>query len=92
MVGTIPTEELDLAAIESACADKILSIELRDNTLCMPEGAYLEKDTTLRGEFYRSLLPSLMGDDPEERSRALRALKIGLAAIDGKDFTDGGSK
>jgi hypothetical protein len=32
----------------------------------------------------------LVGDDLAERARALRALKIGLAAIDGKDFTDGG--
>ena len=93
LVGTLSSDALpELASIESALADKVRSLELRDNTLCLPEGDYLEKDTTLRGEFYRSLLPELLGDDPTERSRALRALKIGLAAIDGKDFTDGGSK
>ena len=93
LVGTISGDALpDLAAIQAACADKLCSLELRDNTLSLPEKGCLEKDTTLRGEFYRSLLPELMGDDPEKRGRALRALKIGLAAIDGKDFTDGGIK
>ncbi len=93
VVGTLPSDALpDIAVIKSACADKVRSLELRDNTLYLPDKGYLEKDTSLRGEFYRSLLPQLMGEEPEERSRALRALKIGLAAIDGKDFTDGGSK
>lgn len=93
LVGTLSGDVLpDFAAIEAACADKVRSIELRDNTLTLPEKGYLEKDTTLRGEFYRSLLPELMGDDPNVRGRALRALKIGLSAIDGKDFTNGGIK
>ena len=93
LVGTLSGDVLpELTAIEATLADKVRSLELRDNTLCLPEGGYLERDTTLRGEFYRSLLPELMGDDSEERNRALRALKIGLAAIDGKDFTDGGIK
>ena len=93
LVGTLPPDVLpELVEIESAYSEKVLSIEIRDNTLSLPEGGYLEKDTTLRGEFYRSLLPSLMSEDREERRLALRALKIGLAAIDGKTFTDGGSK
>ena len=93
LVGTLPPDVLpDLVEIESAYSEKVLSIEIRDNTLSLPEGGYLEKDTTLRGEFYRSLLPHLMSEDTDERRLALRALKIGLAAIDGKTFTDGGSK
>ncbi|MBE6707345.1 MAG: DNA repair exonuclease [Ruminococcaceae bacterium] len=93
VVGTLSEDVLpNLSTLEVAYADRLLSLELRDNTLSLPEGAYLEKDTTLRGEFYRSLLPQLISEDGKERSLALRALKIGLAAIDGKDFIDGGKK
>ena len=93
VTGTVCPDVLpDLSVLAAELGEKVVTLELRDHTLCLPDKAYLEKDTTLRGEFYRSLLPELMSDDVDERLRALRALKIGLAAIDGKDFTDGGSR
>jgi hypothetical protein len=46
------------------------------------------RDITVRGAFYRALLDKLRSDDPEERRLALRALRIGLLAIDGKRFTE----
>ncbi|MBE6593271.1 MAG: DNA repair exonuclease [Ruminococcaceae bacterium] len=63
-------------------------IELIDETLPFIDGEYLERDTTLRGELYRTLLPKLAGDDPEQRRVATQALRIGLAAIDGKNIFD----
>ena len=63
-------------------------IELIDETLPFIDGEYLERDTTLRGEMYRTLLPKLAGEDPEERRIATQALRIGLAAIDGKNIFD----
>lgn len=61
-------------------------LELQDETLPFLDGEYLEKDATLRGELYRVLRPKLMSDDSEERAVALKALRIGLAAIDGKSI------
>ena len=92
LVGVIPPAALpDLAAIEEKEREGLGSLELTDATLCIPDADYLEKDTTLRGEFYRTLRPKLYSDDREERLCALRALQIGLSAIEGKSFTDGGA-
>ena len=59
-------------------------IEIIDDTMPLIDGEYLERDTTLRGELYRTLLPKLTSEDSAERKLASRALRIGLAAIDGK--------
>ena len=64
-------------------------------TLPQMDGDYLERDTTLRGELYRTLLPKLTSENADERRLASRALRIGLAAIDGRsvfgaDERDGG--
>lgn len=84
--GALP----ELGIIEKKERSGVGSLEITDCTLSLPDGGYLEKDTTLRGEFYRSLRAGLCSDDPAERKLSLRALKIGLAAIDGKSFTEGG--
>ncbi len=81
--------EMDRAALARA-ADATAFVEIEDVTIALPDGAALEKDLTLRGEFFRTLRPRLVSDSAEERKRAVRALRIGLAAIDGKRITDGG--
>ena len=48
----------------------------------------LEKDMTMRGELYRELLPLLTGGSAEERATASAALKMGLAALEGRNITD----
>lgn len=65
-------------------------LEIYDETLPLLDGEYLERDTTLRGEVYRSLLPKLSEGTPKERRIALKALRIALAAIDGKSVLDAG--
>ena len=82
------TEELNLC--KDTLGTEFTSFEIENATLSLPDGSYLEKDVTLRGELYRTLRPMLFSDDSAERSRALRALQIGLLAIEGKNFTDGG--
>ena len=74
---------------------EIAYLELVDETLPQMDGDYLERDTTLRGELYRTLLPKLTSENADERRLASRALRIGLAAIDGRsvfgaDERDGG--
>jgi DNA repair exonuclease SbcCD nuclease subunit len=63
-------------------------IEIEDATLPIYDGKYLEKDVTVRGEIYRTLLPKLTSPDGAERKRAVLALKIALAAIDGNSVFD----
>ncbi len=62
-------------------------LETVNRTLFIEDISVLERDTTLKGEFYRSLLPQIYSEDSAVSERAKRALYIGLAAIDGKDFT-----
>ena len=91
LCGVLPDGALpELFSIEKKKWEGLSELEMIDSTLCLPDGEYLAKDTTLRGEFYRSLLTELYSDDAAERRTALRALRIGLAAIDGKNFTEGG--
>lgn len=91
LTGTTDTSPAyALSQIKAEDFPLLCSLKIIDNTLCIPDKAFLQKDPTLRGELYRMLEDKLVGDDLAERARALRALKIGLAAIDGKDFTDGG--
>ncbi|MBO7302919.1 MAG: exonuclease SbcCD subunit D [Clostridia bacterium] len=63
-------------------------LEIEDETLPIYDGKYLEKDVTIRGEIYRSLLPSLTSADAEVKKKAVLALKIALAAIDGNNVFD----
>lgn len=92
LCGVLPDGALpELQTIEKKEWAGLLELEIIDSTLCLPDGEYLAKDTTLRGEFYRSLAAELLSDDATERRTALRALRIGLAAIDGRNFTEGGN-
>ena len=63
-------------------------LEIIDLTLPIYDGKYLEKDVTLRGEVYRSLLPKLTSADQNEKKQAILALKIALAAIDSNNVFD----
>ena len=49
------------------------------------DGEYLEKDPTLRGAFYRALLPRLTDGDEETRALAAEALRLGFAALSGRE-------
>ncbi len=59
--------------------------EVRDRTVPVPNAAYLEKDPTLRGAFYRALLPKLTSGDAEARALAAEALRLGMAALLGRE-------
>ncbi len=65
----------------------VYAVELQDKTSPTYDAAALEKDMTVRGELYRSLLPKLTSGSPEERATAARALRMGLAALSGEDVS-----
>ena len=77
-------ELYDIGAIEKKFSDRLSFLEIKDETIPVPSAEYLERDMTIRGELYRILLPMLNSEDRAERAKAVRALSIGLSAIDGK--------
>ena len=85
LTGTVPTESMEeLLAKEESLLGDLAELELKDRTVPFVEGAYLEKDVGLKGAFYRSLYPKLIHEDPHVRRQALRALQIGLSAIENR--------
>ena len=62
-------------------------IDIKNETVPLFDAEYLENDITLRGALYRQLLPSLSSPDPEVRRVAVGALRMGLAALEGRMLT-----
>ncbi len=56
-----------------------------DKTNFIPPSG-LENDYTVRGEFYRLLKPKLESPDPEERSMAALAFRLGISALESKNL------
>ena len=79
-----PSCLLDKAALE-ALGESLALFELRDETVPLLDADYLEKDPSLRGAFYRAMLPRLSSADAEARAIAADALRMGLAALAGKE-------
>lgn len=67
-------------------SDPLCSLLIRDRTAPVYGAEYLADDMSIRGEFYRVLLPQLESADPEQRAAAAAALRVGLLALDGKAF------
>ena len=61
-------------------------LEIENSTSPIYDGSALENDVSLRGALYRRLLPALSSDDKQERAVASEALRLGLAALDGKQL------
>lgn len=59
--------------------------EYRDETLPILNAAYLEKDPGPKGAFYRAMKPHLASADATERETAAGALRIGFAALAGRE-------
>ncbi|MBQ1212728.1 MAG: DNA repair exonuclease [Clostridia bacterium] len=64
-------------------AAKLFELEIKDKTSPTFDGERLERDITIRGALYRTLLPELNSADEETRRTAADALRYGLAVLDG---------
>ena len=83
------SEDFVISGILLASASpKLYRTEIVDKTVPMLDGGKLASDITLRGEYYRSLQPMLTSESEDERSLATAALRCGLAALSGNDFTE----
>ncbi len=65
--------------------DRFSLFDCVDETLPALSDAALAADVSLRGAFYRALLPHLQSGDAAVRRTAAKALRAGLAALDGKE-------
>ena len=64
----------------------VFYLELTDDTSPLLDYNELMNDISIRGAFFRELLPKLKSDDPEQRRIAAAALRYGFAALDGEDI------
>lgn len=67
---------------------RLFMLELADGTVPLLDKEKLCADMTIRGEYYRSLMPMLESEDEALREVAATALRCGLAALAGNDFTE----
>lgn len=63
-------------------------VEIKDETLPLFDCEYLANDLTIKGAFFRELLPHLRSEDAHEREVASKALRYGLAALSGGEVVD----
>ena len=66
----------------------VFYLEIEDASLPLLNYDELKNDISIRGAFFRELLPHLQSESEEERRTAADALRYGLAALDGNDVVD----
>ena len=66
----------------------IFYLEVEDASVPILNCDELKNDISVRGAFFRELLPMLQSENEEERRTAADALRYGLAALDGNDIED----
>ncbi len=67
------------------CQTELSSLEIKDRTTPVPDGDFLMRDPSIKGEIYRTLLPKLECEDVEQRKLAAKALSIAICALDGQN-------
>jgi hypothetical protein len=60
--------------------------EIKNDTVGLCGMEELQKDYTLKGEFFKLLKDGLVSEDADERRITRLALKYGLAALDGVEL------
>ena len=88
LIGKISPETILYPQKLEASAFGIFYLEVEDFSVPLLNYEELKNDISVRGAFFRELLPLLQGDNEAERRTAADALRYGLAALDGKDLID----
>ena len=88
LTGTIsPETTLHPNKLEAASLG-LFYLEVEDASVPLLNYEELKNDISIRGAFFRELLPMLQSEKEEERRTAADALRYGLAALDGNDLVD----
>lgn len=72
----------------SANSRGLFHFEVANDTTPAADSENLMEDTTVKGQFYRELLPLLKSDNEETKKVAEAALRYGLAALEGENIAD----
>jgi hypothetical protein len=72
----------------TAYAFGVFYLEVENASVPLLDYEELKNDISVRGAFFRELLPMLESENEEERRTAADALRYGLAALDGDDVVD----
>lgn len=84
--GSVDPSLIISEAILEASFPSLAYLDLIDDTTPTFDTDSLMSDMTVRGEFYRVLLPKLSSPDPAERETAAAALRAGLSALSGENI------
>ncbi len=82
-----PEAKVNADEIRAALPETFFT-EIVNETVPLFDCEYLAGDLTVKGAFFRELLPKLKSDDPRERAIASKALRYGLAALSGGEIID----
>ncbi len=86
LTGNVSAELASTGALSEMLSDMLFYLEISDSTLPLYDYEKLKKDPTLKGAFFRCMLPRLENGTAKERAVAARALRCGLAALEGRDI------
>ena len=84
LTGALPPEFIPSCAAIADAIEGLYRLDLKDNTVPILDFDELERDMSIRGEFYRTLAAKIRSADPQEQKTATEALRIGLCALSGK--------
>ena len=85
--GELPPTAILRHRPEEGNSFALYSIEFVDRTLPTLNTELLERDMSVRGELYRTLLSRLSSPNLDDRIAAAEALRAGLAALESRDIT-----
>lgn len=83
LTGECDREDLDLVRLARLAEDKFYSVTLRDHTRVRRDVWQRAGEDTLTGHFLRLMRDKLEGADEEQRHVLERAVRFGLAALEG---------
>lgn len=85
LFGTVsPSWKIDIQSL-TAQLFGLYYLEVRDETQPILDYGELMNDISIRGAFFRELLPKLKSENAEERKLAASALRYGLSVLAGND-------
>jgi len=86
--GSVAPDLRILPADFASAVTELYSFEMIDRTLPLFDAEKLSADNTIRGAYFRKLLPLLQNGTQDEREIAAAALRYGMGALDGADIID----
>jgi len=87
--GSVPSDlNVEDIASNKSLTEKVASLEVKNRTTPQLDIEDLMRDPTIRGAFFEALKPMLEDESKEKRELAERALRYGLAALNGNNIID----